>query len=241
MIWARETLMTGSGTYTSYALEIMDVQLSTEWKRMVMPLLEDISLRERNRLLSVLFLQAKQSPEERLRAIIENEYFSFWVRACAVHTSANFALPIREGENAMLSTVEKVLILKTVSIFNQTPDNVLADVADLLEEVDVPENETICKEGDEADSMYVIIDGQVRVHSGERLLNYLGERDVFGEMALLNHRTRSADVRTTRNSQFAQIVFDEIPEEIRLNLITNFAEQLARKLGRETRELQHLD
>jgi CRP-like cAMP-binding protein len=63
----------------------------------------------------------------------------------------------------------------------------------------------------------------------------------FGEMALLNHRTRSADVRTTRDSQFAKIVFDEIPEEIRLNLITNFAEQLARKLGRETRELQHLD
>jgi hypothetical protein len=48
-------------------------------------------------------------------------------------------------------------------------------------------------------------------------------------------------VRTTCNSQFAQIVFDEIPEDIRLNLITNFAEQLARKLGRETRELQHLD
>ena len=63
----------------------------------------------------------------------------------------------------------------------------------------------------------------------------------FGEMALLNHRTRSADARTTCRSSFSQIIFDQIPEDIRINLVTNLAEQLARKLGRETRELQHLD
>jgi CRP-like cAMP-binding protein len=63
----------------------------------------------------------------------------------------------------------------------------------------------------------------------------------FGEMALLNYRTRSAEVRVSCNSKFAQIVFDDIPEDIRLIFITNIAEQLARKLGRETRELQHID
>jgi CRP-like cAMP-binding protein len=63
----------------------------------------------------------------------------------------------------------------------------------------------------------------------------------FGEMALLNHRTRSADARATCQSQLYRVVFDEIPDGMRVHLLTNFAEQLARKLGRETRELQHLD
>ena len=94
----------------------------------------------------------------------------------------------------MLSTVEKVLILKTVSMFSQTPDNVLADVADLLEEVDVSENETIFNQGEAGDSLYVILDGKVRVHDGDRLLNYLDERDVFGEMALLDPEPRLASV-----------------------------------------------
>ncbi|MGD8406045.1 MAG: Npt1/Npt2 family nucleotide transporter [Anaerolineales bacterium] len=215
----RETFMTSSGIHTSYALEIMDVQLPAEWKKMVMPLLEDLSLQERNRLLSILFPQEKQSPAERLRAILENEHFSFWGRACAAHTSANFALSIRKGDNAMLSTVEKVLILKTVSMFSQTPDNVLADVANLLEQVDVSENETIFREGDVGDNMYVILDGKVRVHNDERLVNDLGEREVFGEMALLDPEPRSASVTALEATRLFRLnqrdfykLMDERPE-----------------------------
>ena len=212
----RETLMRGSGTHTSYALEIMDVQLPSEWKKMVMPLLENLSLQERNERLSMLFPQAKQSPEERLRAIIENEHFSFWIRACAVYTAVNFAIPVRKGDKAMLSTVEKVLILKTVPMFSQTPDNVLADVANLLEQVDVSENEIIFREGDVGDNMYVILDGKVRVHNDERLVNYLIEREVFGEMALLDPEPRSASVtalEATRLFRLNQGSFYKLMEE----------------------------
>lgn len=63
----------------------------------------------------------------------------------------------------------------------------------------------------------------------------------FGEMALLNYRTRSADVHTTCQSRFYQVVFDDIPDDIRASFVTNIAEQIARKLGRETREMKHLD
>jgi glutaminase len=106
--------------------------------------------------------------------------------------------------------------------------------------------ETIFRCGDEADSLYLIVEGEVEVllptDAGRRKrLALLSPGRSFGEMALLNHRTRSADVRTTCRSQFHRIVFDEIPEGIRIKLVTNFAQQLARKLGRDTRELQHLD
>ena len=100
--------------------------------------------------------------------------------------------------------------------------------------------------GDPADSLYLILEGEVEVllpmDSGQhKRLAMLSPGMSFGEMALLNHRKRSADVRTTCHSRLYQVVFDEITEGIRINLLTNFAKQLATKLGRETRELQHLD
>jgi CRP-like cAMP-binding protein len=106
----------------------------------------------------------------------------------------------------MLSTIEKVIILKTVDMFSQTPDDVLADIADLLEEMDVLENETIFKKGDPGDSMYVIVDGKVRVHDGDRLINYLTERDVFGEMALLDPEPRIASVSTTEPTRLFRLI-----------------------------------
>lgn len=165
---------------------------------MVMPLLESLSPHERTEHLATFFLQIKHSRVERLQEIIENKNLPYWLRACAMYAAGG-------GDTAMLSTVEKVLILKTVSIFSQTPDNVLADVADLLDEVDVPENETIFKQGDAGDSLYVILDGKVRVHDGERLLNYLGERDVFGEMALLDPEPRLASVTAVEETRLFRL------------------------------------
>jgi hypothetical protein len=174
-----------------------------------MPLLEDLSPAQRSQRFGALFPQIKQNPEDRVRAITEDVHLPFWVRAFAVYTSTHLANNPPKGDIDMLSTVEKVLILKTVSIFSQTPDNVLADVANLLDEVDASENEIIFNKGDPGDSLYVIVDGKVRVHDGDRLLNYLGERDVFGEMALLDPEPRSASITVVEQARFFRL--DQVP------------------------------
>lgn len=122
----------------------------------------------------------------------------------------------------------------------------LQQLQTIIKPVTYKQGETIFHCGDQAESLFLIIEGEVEVllptETGQsKRLAMLSPGMSFGEMALLNHRTRSADVRTTRQSRFYQIVFDEIPDEIRVNFLTNFAQQLARKLGRETREMQHLD
>ena len=94
----------------------------------------------------------------------------------------------------MLSTIEKVVILKTVGLFAETPDEVLADVAGLLEEVRYSTGEGIFRKGDLGNSMYMIVSGKVRVHDDNYTLNKLGERQVFGEMALVTGQPRSASV-----------------------------------------------
>ena len=105
----------------------------------------------------------------------------------------------------MLSTIEKVIILKTVSIFAGTPDEILAEVASLLEEVELREGETIFEKGDAGDCMYISVDGQVRVHDGGRTLNYLGEGDVSGEMAVLAPEPRLASVTAVEDTRLFRL------------------------------------
>lgn len=94
----------------------------------------------------------------------------------------------------MLLTLEKVVILKSVSIFSDTPEELLAEVASILGEVEVGANETIIEKGEIGRSMYIIVDGSVRVHDGDRTIAELGPRDIFGELAALDPEPRSASV-----------------------------------------------
>ncbi len=99
-------------------------------------------------------------------------------------------------EKKMLSMIERVMILKTVSIFGETPDHLLAEVADLLEEQHLQAGETFISKGDPATCMYIIVNGEVSIHDGDRELNRLGPRDIVGEMAVLDPAPRSASVTT---------------------------------------------
>ncbi len=105
-----------------------------------------------------------------------------------------------KGERRMFSTIEKVIILKTVSIFEETPTDVLVDVASIIEEVDIPAGKTIFEKGEMGHSMYIIASGKVRVHDGDLVLNRLVDRDVFGELALLDPEPRIASVTAEENT-----------------------------------------
>jgi CRP-like cAMP-binding protein len=52
--------------------------------------------------------------------------------------------------------------------------------------------ETIFREGDPADELYVIQEGRVGVQTGNRLLDTLDSKTIFGEMALVDSAPRSA-------------------------------------------------
>jgi CRP-like cAMP-binding protein len=96
--------------------------------------------------------------------------------------------------DSALPLADKVSILKSVSIFFETPPELLGEIAELLEEVTTPEGGVVFEKGDMGASMYMVVDGLVRVHDGEMTLNTLGARSVFGEMAALDPEPRSASV-----------------------------------------------
>jgi CRP/FNR family cyclic AMP-dependent transcriptional regulator len=52
--------------------------------------------------------------------------------------------------------------------------------------------DVIFKAGDPAQHMYVVLDGEIEVRVGDRVLNTLKEGELLGEMALIGDHKRSA-------------------------------------------------
>jgi CRP-like cAMP-binding protein len=74
-------------------------------------------------------------------------------------------------------------------------------IAPKLEEGPHRAGETIFEKGDLGDSMYLVAEGQVRIHDGGRTLNHLYAGGVFGEMAVLDAEPRMASVTAVVNTQ----------------------------------------
>jgi CRP/FNR family cyclic AMP-dependent transcriptional regulator len=53
--------------------------------------------------------------------------------------------------------------------------------------------EFIFSEGEIGDCMFAVLDGEVEIRKGARVLESVGAGGVFGEMALIEHLPRSAD------------------------------------------------
>ena len=113
----------------------------------------------------------------------------------------------------MLSPVERVLILKSAPLFADTPDNVLAELAGLVEEIGLDEGQIVFNKGDRGDSLYVVVSGSVKIWDGDRLLNELSDGEAFGELALLDPEPRLATVKAaepTRLLRLEQAHFREV-------------------------------
>lgn len=93
--------------------------------------------------------------------------------------------------------VETVKLLKKVSLFRNLSDKALELVASVTTEVQFRSSEAIFHEGEEADDLYIITDGQVNIekHSDgtrRKVLAILDRGDFFGEMAVITHGKRCA-------------------------------------------------
>jgi CRP-like cAMP-binding protein len=93
-----------------------------------------------------------------------------------------------------LLTIERVAVLQRVELFRSVPGHTLAGVARLLEEVRIDAGVTFIERGAIEDWLYVVAEGRVRAHAGERTLAERGPGAVVGELAVLQPAPRSASV-----------------------------------------------
>ena len=77
----------------------------------------------------------------------------------------------------MLLTIERVAIMKSVDMFAETPDRILASVARIIEEVELAAGESLFREGETGDCLYIVVEGELRVHSSCLLYTSPSPRD----------------------------------------------------------------
>ena len=89
-------------------------------------------------------------------------------------------------------TVQRILFLRNVPLFSGMPPGELRHIAGIAEEVVYTAGDPIIQQGDHGDSMFLIAEGEVRIHQNGSELAILREQDYFGEMSILDGEPRSA-------------------------------------------------
>jgi hypothetical protein len=231
----------------AYAHEVLDLLLEGDDRASLLPLLEEAPLADRLARLGETFAEPRRDVNERLRELIarSERWSRDWTRALAIRAAvergagvegvavwsssrdpivretASWALKDArtktEDGHAML-LIEKVIMLKTVQMFAETSEERLAEIAEILEDVEVPRGKRVFDKGDKGDCMYIVIAGSVRVFDGQKTLGVLGAKEIFGELALLDPEPRSASVEAVEDTRLFRLYGDTFSQLMAANL-----------------------
>ncbi|MBI4891641.1 MAG: cyclic nucleotide-binding domain-containing protein, partial [Acidobacteria bacterium] len=236
-------------------LELLDNVLAAEKRASVLPLIEPLPIKERDSTGARLFPDLPQQLEPELKRLAESE--RDWLSAIAIDHAwrtgrqhlfeqldwgrlPNYPLTnevratFERRLRTMYSTLEKTLLLKSVSLFADIPAEKLAKVSLIAEETRMAAGQAVMREGEFGDSLFIVADGSVVVRKGGRDLAALKKGDCVGEMALLDHAPRSADVVVEQDATLLRIAREDFNEVAGAN--PEIFQAIVRLLARRLRE-----
>lgn len=222
---ARRIILQKNQAKLPYAIETLDTLLPRDVKQVLIPLAEELTGSEACNRIGINETMSLRELADAAQG---------WLGICA--------RALLEKGMSMHSTVEKVLILKSVNLFKSTPDDALAELCDIIGEVEAPAGTNIVEKDEQGSSMYIIVNGSVAVMDGERVVNVLGERAVFGELALLDTEPRSATIRAMEDTllfRLDQEPFYELMSD-RIEVAMGTIQMLAGNLRARVREVMEL-
>jgi len=127
-----------------------------------------------------------------------------------------FALPAAILASAYYEEIQKKNFLvsfeaiASVPLFQELPIGAVGKINEKLQVVLVSEHETIFSKGDEADSMFIIEYGKVKVEIQEPV--YLVSGDYFGEMGLLGNAPRNATITAADDTKLLELTKSDLAE-----------------------------
>ena len=101
-------------------------------------------------------------------------------------------------------------LLRRTDLFARASDAELRAVAKMLKERRLHPNQVLFRQGDQADALYIIASGRVRVSASDRaghekVLAFLGAGEIVGEMGLLSGDARSATVTASTDARLLRL------------------------------------
>ena len=119
----------------------------------------------------------------------------------------------------MLSTTDKMLFLKRVSMFSGMTLEQIRVLISHLEEQHFLSGEVIMYEGDFSQELYILVSGRVRIvkdYGGphERTLALLTQGEFFGDMAIFESAPRSATAVTEEEAELLALSPEKFKQTI---------------------------
>jgi hypothetical protein len=100
-------------------------------------------------------------------------------------------------------------VLRRMRLFAEMDERLLASFLRYMRVVDCPQHATLFRAGDKADSMFLVLEGEVRVRilagGRESILATLGVGECFGELAVIDQGPRSADVVANQQTRLLSL------------------------------------
>jgi CRP-like cAMP-binding protein len=139
----------------------------------------------------------------------------------------------------MLTSVDRLLFVRGVPIFQELRDDFLVRLASIMDELSFPKRHTIFTQGQEGRSLYILVSGQARVHIGDRDLARLQKGDCFGEMSVFDAEPRSASVTTVEPCECLMLTQQQLYEAIEETpgIALNFIRLLSRRIREQNLKL----
>ncbi|MCB9601579.1 MAG: cyclic nucleotide-binding domain-containing protein [Sandaracinus sp.] len=213
--------------------ELLELGLPRDLARRVVPLFERLSLRERVQAAErqeLLDQHAFTSPLDAILALGDAH-----LRRCARLTYGERWPREHDRDDAMVPLYERLRFLRSVPLFRELTSDDVLQLAERVEQVERRQGELVFTKGDPGEDLYLVVRGRVSIVDGGITLAQLGERELFGELAVLDHQPRSADALCVEDSVLLRLRGADVDEllERRPKAMREIVRVLARRL-RET-------
>lgn len=126
-------------------------------------------------------------------------------------------LPARDEDSMhRVKVTQNLQTLRHIALFMDLSDNELVRLFAKFRAVERRPGEVVIRMGEDTDSMFVIVEGDVQIERSGKVVASLTRGAHFGEMGLLNQRPRSATVTVTSPTQMLVLertAFNEVLRE----------------------------
>lgn len=114
-----------------------------------------------------------------------------------------------------LAFEDRVGAIRAAKIFANLSDNDLETLAGQMEPEVAAPGQVICRQGEPAETFYVVVDGSLEVTQDGGTVGSLGHGDVFGEMSLVDGGPATATVAADSESVMLRMSKDDFQQSIR--------------------------
>jgi len=137
--------------------------------------------------------------------------------------------------------------LSTVSIFSEIDQDSLTEVSKITTERSYPKGSMIILEEEYGDKLFIVQSGTVKItrvndEGKEVILALLGSSEIFGEMAILDGESRSANVLAQEACSLLVISSEDFINILKKNFKVSFAlmSELAKKIRKSDLQIEAL-